>query len=75
MALIGHCSRANSRASRLIPVSGSVGNSSAFMPKPFSACMTPWKLGESTATMSPGWQVARIAADNASWHPVVMTMS
>ncbi|MNT10214.1 hypothetical protein D3C72_1450310 [compost metagenome] len=75
ISLIGHCSSASSSASRLMPLSGSVGSSRAFMPKPFKVCMAPWKLGESTATMSPGSQVERIATDSASWQPVVMTIS
>ena len=51
---------------RLTPVSGSVGISSALIPVPFSVCMVPWKQGESTATMSPGWQTARSPAEIAS---------
>ncbi|MNP64967.1 hypothetical protein D3C76_1605210 [compost metagenome] len=75
MSLIGHCSRASSRASRLIPVTGSVGISRAFMPRPLRVCIAPWKLGESTATISPGSHTARMLHDSASWQPVVTTRS
>ena len=37
--------------------------------------MAPWKLGESTATMSPGWHTVRMAVESASWQPVVMIRS
>lgn len=58
-----------------MPLTGSVGISRAFMPRPFSDCMAPWKLGDSTATISPGSHTARMLTDRASWQPVVITTS